>query len=277
MDRVLFTRYFCFDVQRKEMKFFVIHHPALTERRKRVEEQLERLGISAEWITDYPACELQGVKEHTKSPLPLGYISCSMKHYKVLQKMVDEDIPDAVIFEDDVIFSEHFDVSKIPTGIPYVKLSKPPPDSHPHPIECSSKMYWELNNGGAEAYYVTKHFAETHLNKNLSLRATMDTEIHNTLTVYYNSSMFPCVPMCHSEGSPTSVTKNDEQDDDIHWTTHIHMIYPGFTFSELIERWTTSRTKSESTNELLLLPKKESPGDPLAPTTRSDAFESQTQ
>lgn len=217
------------------MKYFVVHHPVLVDRRKKLEKQFNDYGISncdVEWVTDFPGNQMHKIKEITKSPLQLGYISCSMKYYTVFKKMIDENIPHAIVFEDDVIFTEYFDTSKIPLDIPYVKLCRPLGDSF-----CTSngEPFVCYNNGCCEAYYLTKEFAEVCL-KNIHLHRTFDLECHNTLIRYYNAPGFLCIPMCYQD-SPTTIN-HEKVEYSEHWTEYVSNKYPTFDYEFLLHHAT---------------------------------------
>jgi hypothetical protein len=177
------------------MKYYVIHNPELTERKEKLVEQFEKFGIVAEWITTYPAEDMEVIKTYTNSPMSLGYISCSMKHYDALQRLLDDGVENnAIIFEDDVILTEAFDEEYIPRDYPYVSLNMGPPGSQ---LNTPSRRFGvKNNNGGAEAYYVNKMFASAFL-QNVTLSRAMDLECHRFLYNFTGTCNIPCVPMCY--------------------------------------------------------------------------------
>jgi glycosyl transferase family 25 len=87
------------------MRTFVIHYPKLVDRKQALLKQLEDLNIEAEWVEHWNKDDpfVSHVKELTKSPLPLGHLSAFLKRLWVYKKMVDENIQEAIIFEDDVV------------------------------------------------------------------------------------------------------------------------------------------------------------------------------
>ena len=208
------------------MKYFVIHHPTFTERREALEKQLNERGIQAEWITVCSLEEAQRIKDFTGSPLSLKFISMSMKHYAVFKKMVDEDIKYAIVFEDDTIFTEYFDTSKIPLQIPYVKLCKPVGDA---PCTTDGSAFICSNNGCSDAYYLTKQFAELSLN-NIQLRQPIDMEINNTLIKFYDAVEFLCIPMCYQLGpGPCELTDGET------WREYVsNKTHKTFEYDELL-------------------------------------------
>lgn len=195
------------------MKYYVIHDPSLTDRKKNLEKEFKKFDIhSVEWITTFPKEDLKKIKEVSGTYMPLGYVSCNMKHYDAMNRMVRDNVPEAIIFEDDVIISDFFNENKIPREIPYVKLGKGPPDVE-LPIGNSPIIFG--NNGGSEAYYVKRMFARDFLN-NLDLGWTIDVEIH----AYLISCGIPliCVPMCYQEYK-TSV--NEDKKYPITWQQYM--------------------------------------------------------
>jgi GR25 family glycosyltransferase involved in LPS biosynthesis len=77
------------------MKFYVIHYSKNTDRRAQLEKQLKDFNIEAEWITEYDKEDpiIEKIKNVTNSPLSPEMISCNLKHYIAMEKMVKEDIP----------------------------------------------------------------------------------------------------------------------------------------------------------------------------------------
>jgi hypothetical protein len=177
------------------MKYYVIHNPKWTERKEKLMEQFQKFGIVPEWITSYPAEDMEILKTYTKSPMSLGYISGIMKHYDALQRLLDDDDEKgAIIFEDDVILTEAFDEECIPVTFPYVSLNMGPPGDQ---LEKPSRRFgYKKNNGGAEAYYVNKMFASVFL-QNVTLSHGIDLEYYRFLYNFTGTVNIPWVPMCY--------------------------------------------------------------------------------
>lgn len=217
------------------MKYYVIHNPELVERRKVLETQFEKFGIVAEWVTTYPSENMENLKEFTKSPMSLGYISCSMKHYDALQRLLDSDQKEAIIFEDDVILTEAFDEECIPRGFPYVSLNMGPPGDQL--TEPSRRFGYKTNNGGAEAYYVNNMFAIAFL-KNVTLSHAMDMESQWFLYQCTDTFNIPCVPMCYQnygEGVSLSSSPSNSNSPINNWKHYITSTQKTYTFEELKE------------------------------------------
>ena len=89
------------------MKYYIVHYSKNTERRVEMEKQLESIGATdVEWITEYDKEDefISKIKEKTGSPLTPAEISCSVKHFEAMRRMVRDNIEEAIILEDDVVF-----------------------------------------------------------------------------------------------------------------------------------------------------------------------------
>lgn len=245
------------------MKYYVVHNPALTERKEKLEAQFKKFGIvDCEWVTTFPAEDMEHVKEFTNSPMTLGYISCSMKHYDAFQRLVDSDEKEAIIFEDDVILTEIFDERYIPKIFPYVSLNMGPPGNQIK--EPSRTSGFKNNNGGAEAYYVKKMFAREFL-EHINLLRTMDMEtywfwVQNTGSVY-----IPWIPMCYQNyGETTMNGKATTIEYDEEWDSYIlRGNQKTYTFKNLRDLCSkdkeTSLDKSEPLDKYIYLDDKSEP------------------
>jgi len=145
------------------MKFYIIHYSKNTDRRVQLEKQLEDFNIvDVEWITEYDKEDpvIEKIKKVANSPLSLKDISCNLKHYIAMERMVKEDISEAVILEDDVVFLEEFRRAEMyhPCGLLRLGLGvgvlepKVPPAS-------PTQVYQVSNPGGSEATWLTQKFA----------------------------------------------------------------------------------------------------------------------
>ena len=96
----------------KKIPFFVINLPQSTDRKAYIKAQCESMYLSPVFIdavngkelskSDIEKCVDQNrVKKLFGRELLLGEIGCALSHKKIYQKMVDENIPYAVILEDD--------------------------------------------------------------------------------------------------------------------------------------------------------------------------------
>jgi hypothetical protein len=145
------------------MKYYIIHYTKNTDRRALLEPQLHG---DVEWIEKYDREDpfVAQVKKMTKSPLTLREISISLKHFEALNRMVKENIQEAIILEDDVVFYPEFALAKpfhecgflrLGLGVGIVDL---PEAQHP---PRDDKYVWICDNpGGCEAQWVSLKFAK---------------------------------------------------------------------------------------------------------------------
>ena len=87
-------------------KIFVLSIPVLSDRIKNMTERLE--GIEYEFFFGTYGGDLD-VTPYRKagSKLTRGQLSCALNHYQIYQKIVDDDIRNALILEDDCIFNHN--------------------------------------------------------------------------------------------------------------------------------------------------------------------------
>jgi len=175
------------------MKFFVIHHPKLTERKEHVLKRLEDFQVTdVEWVEHLNADSdfIKWIKNWTNSPLAHGHISCTIKYFWVFDQMVKRDIHEAIIIEDDVVFHDSFKDFVPHKDLKFIKLGI----GVNWPLAPSAKPTIVGNYGGTEAQYVTIDFANEML-RNFTLDQTIDIVFWAHL---YNTR-YPlwCVPVCH--------------------------------------------------------------------------------
>lgn len=103
--RVIKNRYFA-DFK---MNIFVINLKEKTQRRESMREQLEKIGLSYQFIDAVNGKELSDfvleslVYDYPDCYLTKGEIGCALSHLTIYKKMVKENIEHALILEDDVI------------------------------------------------------------------------------------------------------------------------------------------------------------------------------
>lgn len=223
------------------MKYFVIHYPKKPERKRLLEKQFEKYGIDdVTWIEGLNKNDhfIQWIKERTGSPMPLGQISSSVKQYTIMQKIVDENISEAIIFEDDVIIHPEFkqlnlenypeQFLRLGVGVWILESSCPKPSAE--------ATYAIQNPGGCEAFWVTQEFARGYLtqaNFDYSIDMTQMGYIHHVL----KRPMF-CRYVCHQ----TSI-KNNADSSTGHcpgnWIEYCQnfLQYKRYNFSELVDEY----------------------------------------
>lgn len=101
------------------LKIFVINLVQATARKKHVLRQLSKQQLNAEFIQAVDGNLLKQAQinqiyskskslQSMKRPLTKGEIACAMSHLNIHQKMLDENIEQAVILEDDIILGDDF-------------------------------------------------------------------------------------------------------------------------------------------------------------------------
>ena len=186
------------------MKHFIVHNPKLVERREFLEKHLVDRGVSdVEWVTDLNADSkfVKWLHQRTQTPMALGYLSCTVKHYHILNEIVNRNIQEAVIFEDDVVLHEDYSKFAPINGLKFIKLG----------IGVNWTLYpslqpiHTLNYGCSEAQYVTLEIAKYILN-NLNFGHCVD--IVYWAILRYIQHPLVTVPLAHQtsilEGSGTT-------------------------------------------------------------------------
>ena len=98
-------------------KIFIVHYKKMVDRKSYLTKFFEDRGVDVEFL-------LGGQREDITPELLLkfykydssvysrnlnpGEIGCAIGHYQGIQKVVDQDLPYAIFFEDDVVFDEDF-------------------------------------------------------------------------------------------------------------------------------------------------------------------------
>jgi glycosyl transferase family 25 len=100
------------------LKVFVINLERSTARRESIKKQLDEAGVEFEFIkavdgsslTDEYLQKALNFEEIAKRPYLMrkGAYGCALSHYAIYLKMIAENIPHAVILEDDVLINKEF-------------------------------------------------------------------------------------------------------------------------------------------------------------------------
>ena len=180
------------------MKYYIVHYTKNTERRAEMDKQLESIGATdVECITEYDRENpfVSEVKEKTGSPLTLAEISCSLKHFEAMRRMVRDNIEEAIILEDDVVFEPEFKEAtkshpcgflRLGLGVGVLQQDKPPP---------STKVYISCNPGGSEAQWVSLPFATAAI-QNINFDYSID-HFHYALLHSFTGEKLRCMNVCH--------------------------------------------------------------------------------
>jgi len=104
-------------------KIFICHYKPLYERKHILSEQLNKLGLEAQWVEIYDKEEIDINKLKTELPnmvkplniighqnrtLRMSEISLILKHNHIWEKMINDNIDNVLVLEDDALFSENF-------------------------------------------------------------------------------------------------------------------------------------------------------------------------
>jgi len=183
------------------MYTFIVHYSKHEELGEELKERFPNAHILKEH--DREDIFIPWMKYFTKSNQELAMVSCNIKHFDALKYMVDNDIEEAFIFEDDVVLIKDWETRFIenkkkyfPNEI-YIKMGS----FFSINIDNLKDMIKIGNNGGTEAQYVTKKFAQIMLN-NIRMDNTIDLIYHGCL----RSQPIPMIPVA----TQTSVIERND-------------------------------------------------------------------
>lgn len=233
------------------MKYYVIHYPKRPTRKESLLRQFAERGISLDDVTWVEGLNkddhfTKWVKVKTKSPMPLGQMASAVKQYWIMRDIVENNIPEAIIFEDDVVIHPEFDTlesSTFPHDVGLLRLGagvhvldeyfqkNVKPDAH---------QTLSINNpGGCEAFWVTRDFAKRYSDE-ANFDYSIDMAQHGFLTAHKKPLLLRYV--CHqtSIGGGDSTTGDCSGD----WRTYV----AGFdtlhrvSFQSLVDEYRESMT-----------------------------------
>jgi GR25 family glycosyltransferase involved in LPS biosynthesis len=175
------------------MKTYVCHYSKNHQRKKDLMND-PRFNILEDvtWIDWYDQEDIESywVKSACTSNLSLQEISCCLKHYEAMYHMVKNDIPEALIFEDDVVFTADW-LEKLKThlapNIEFIRLDSLFNLVYDGNIKTTDHLW------PAEAWYIKKNFAEFIL-KNCTFSAPIDNSVYR-LIIKLNMQI-PILPLC---------------------------------------------------------------------------------
>lgn len=87
---------------------FVLHYTPLTDRKEHMLRQLADHGLKAEFITQYDREQLTDFTFFDRSKINIACISNLIKNCEVYRKMIRENIPYAIVLDDDVFLAKDF-------------------------------------------------------------------------------------------------------------------------------------------------------------------------
>ncbi|UTC76287.1 glycosyltransferase family 25 protein [Treponema sp. OMZ 792] len=99
------------------MRVFIVNLKESTDRRQHMIEEMKKTNLQYEFFDAVNGKDIKNIEEvYDKESaikeygreLKLGEIGCAMSHLLIFKKMIEEDIEQALIFEDDIIISNDF-------------------------------------------------------------------------------------------------------------------------------------------------------------------------
>jgi hypothetical protein len=219
------------------MKHFVVHDPKLIHRREFLERHLSDRGVvDVEWVNGLNSDSklVKWLHQNTGTPMALGYLSCSVKHYWILSEMVKRDIQEAVIFEDDVVLHKNYSEFVPIPGFKFIKLGI----GVNWMLNPSLSPIQTPNYGCSEAQYVTIDFARELLN-NLNFGHCVDI----VYWAYLNNMRHPLVtvPLAHQtsilEGSSTTGQSDSKKEMSLREFIGGWAALPKRTWSDLMKEY----------------------------------------
>lgn len=214
------------------MKVFVIHYPPLAERKRNLLAQFREFGIDSEWVENFNQDDpfVIWLKKITNTPLPVSHLSAFVKRLFVYKKMIDDDIKEAIIFEDDVILHPEFKEFKVgPNCFNYLRLGV---GIHEGKIPYSSSKLHRLSNpGGGEAAWVTQDFARGFLD-DLNFDYTHDIVEFGHLRITMH-----LLPVCHQTSLSDPGATACKSYDSTKWAPYVeaYQYLPKWKFKNLLK------------------------------------------
>lgn len=154
------------------MRTFVLNLEHNTERKKYMQDILKGIPIDYEFFPAVYGRNIENISEvydselaqkKSKRQLNAGEIGCALSHKAIYKKMIDENIPQALILEDDISLSSDFysvykALSEIKIGNKIVLLgtmsTKKKWKIWKNQLTADHSMYLVLNNYGGTYGYV---------------------------------------------------------------------------------------------------------------------------
>ncbi|AHE73393.1 hypothetical protein M942_22515 [Enterobacter ludwigii] len=171
------------------MKCYIINMQNEPNKRHRITAQCQQYGINYEVINAVAGKELSGevlstvTHDYPTCNLTPGEIGCALSHLHIYSKMVSENIPHALILEDDVVLNgKVLDVldcitKTIKKSTPEIFLLNNPESYHPkfkRPVTDTLLFYKMARASQACAYVINKQSASRLLNFNLPIKFEAD-------------------------------------------------------------------------------------------------------
>lgn len=194
------------------MKFFIINLEQDIEKRQKITALCESLGLNYEIIkavygkalsedeikNNVASVEIQ--LKYLRKPLNLGEIGCAMSHRLCYQKIIEQNLEDAIILEDDAVFDENLleflkYKNEFPKNTDLILLGhywqQYRDDGYiintPYSLKFNHKIKnWNIRKiigrgNGTHGYYITKKGAEKLFNETKKIYMAADHYTSNTL------------------------------------------------------------------------------------------------
>lgn len=209
------------------MKIFIISLLGQYERRRQILEQCHQLKLDVEIFDAVDGASLHQtslVQQAVNFPecmLTVGEVGCALSHRAVYQRMIDEDLPFALILEDDVRID-----SRLEKVLNQIELNTEstdeniylltPPESYyknKKTVLGGTVEFYQVSEAScAMGYVVSQGAARTLISANTPVRWESD---HWTLfKMIYGINLFCQIPHIVNNGDKNSVTSTIEQDRD---------------------------------------------------------------
>jgi GR25 family glycosyltransferase involved in LPS biosynthesis len=190
------------------MKKYVVHYTKGNG--PNVRKYLEGIIPDAHFITQYDKEDffVSWVKTFTGTNTCMPYLSCNLKHIEALKDMVDNNIEEAFIFEDDVVFIDDWENKFMTVKRKYFDSADYIKMGNLHELSYDQAPLMVGNNGGAEGQYVTLEFAKKFLKK-VNVEHTIDIMHHGFL----GGGAIPCIPVCAQTSIITRYGAGNNQDE----------------------------------------------------------------
>ena len=197
-------------------KVFVINLKRDSLRRELSEKKFRENNVEFEFIDgvygkDLTKNELEALvdfnsaKKYYKRNISLGEIGCSLSHLKTYQKIVDDNLDGAFVFEDDILISSdikniinaiHSNIDKLPQNIwlglghSYLYTNKKLLDIP----NIDNTIYKSRRTNGGWGYYIDRNAAKKLLSLNTPIRFTADStkEYRDTLNLLCLNEIAVC-------------------------------------------------------------------------------------
>lgn len=201
------------------MEAFIVHYSKNTQRRKDLESDPGlKVFSKVTWIDWYDKEDMicSWIKEITKTPISLGLISNSVKHYEAFRLVVERGLESAFVFEDDVVFRDDWYQKFLDSGgqqFPFVKL------------DCLHELPWTGpgayrvgNPGGSEARFAKREFA-TDILKHADFGFSPDI-VHGAFCEFIQLPLM-LIPLCTQTSLIESLTSHGDNTSSMTWREYI--------------------------------------------------------